>query len=58
MRWPWSATGFHCRACLDRTAYKKGVKVTREERAAIRLKPRSVLPQWNYTIWPHRADRK
>ncbi len=53
-----SATGFHCRARLDRTEYKKGAKVTREERAAIRLRPRSVLPQWNYTIWPHRVGCK
>jgi hypothetical protein len=53
-----SATGFHCRACLDRTAYVKGEKVSREERAAIRLRPRPVLPQWNYTIWPHRGSRK
>jgi DDE family transposase len=53
-----SATGFHCRARLDRTVYKKGVKVSREERSAIRLRPRSVLPQWNYTIWPHPAASK
>jgi hypothetical protein len=53
-----STTGFHCRACLDRRKYEKGVKVTREERATIRLKPRSVLPRWNDTIWPHLAGRK
>ncbi len=53
-----SATGFHCRARLDRTVYKKGAKVSREGRAAIRLRPRSVLPQWNYTIWPHRVGCK
>jgi len=53
-----SATGFHCRACLDRTEYKKGAKVSREEKAAIRLRPRTVLPQWNYTIWPHRVGCK
>jgi hypothetical protein len=53
-----SATRFHCRACLDRTDYKKGAKVSREERAAIRLRPRPVLPQWNYTIWPHKIARK
>jgi hypothetical protein len=53
-----STTGFHCRACLDRREYEKGVKVSSEERAAIRLKPRPVLPRWNYTIWPHLAGRK
>jgi hypothetical protein len=53
-----SATGFHCRARLDRTVYKKGAKVSREGRAAIWLRPRSVLPQWNYTIWPHRVGCK
>ena len=53
-----SATGFHCRAGLDQTRYEQGKKVSREERVAIRLRPRSVLPQWNYTIWPHSDGRK
>ena len=53
-----SATGFPCRACLDQTRSEKGKKVSREAKVAIRLRPRSVLPQWNYTIWPHSDGRK
>jgi Rhodopirellula transposase DDE domain len=48
-----SSKGFHCRACLDETDYPTGYKVTPEEKARVRLKPRPVLPKWNYTIWPH-----
>ena len=48
-----STKGFHCRACLDETDYPTGYKVTPEEKAWVRLKPRRVLPRWNYTIWPH-----
>jgi Rhodopirellula transposase DDE domain len=48
-----SATGFHCRARLDTTMYQTRVKITKEQKAAVRLKRRPILPQWNYTIWPH-----
>ena len=48
-----SSKGFHCRACLDETDYPTGYQVTPEEKAWVRLKPRHVLPRWNYTIWPH-----
>ena len=48
-----SATGFRCLACLDTKTYPKGLKVRPEEMACVRLRPRRVLPQWNYTIWPH-----
>lgn len=53
-----STNGFHCRACLDETEYPTGCKVTPEERGRVRLKPRRVLPKWNYTIWPHRNPGK
>ena len=53
-----STKGFHCRACLDETDYPTGYKVTPEEKARVRLKPRCVLPRWNYTIWPHGNSRK
>lgn len=53
-----SATGFHCKACLDKTNYPTSVKITKEQRAAIRLKRRKVLPNWNYTIWPHKPTSK
>jgi hypothetical protein len=49
-----SSTGFHCRAVLDAKTYNKGWKVTPADKAWVRLKPRSVLPDWNYSIWPHR----
>jgi hypothetical protein len=48
-----SEAGFRCRACLDTKPYPKGLKTTADERASVRLRPRRVLPQWNYTIWPH-----
>lgn len=48
-----SSKGFHCRADLDETDYPTGYKVTPEEKAWVRLKPRRVWPRWNYTIWPH-----
>ena len=49
-----SATGFHCKARLDTTPYATGRKVSNEERRAVRLKRRLVLPRWNYTIYPRR----
>lgn len=48
-----SETGFRCRAFLDRKHYPTQVKVTPAQKASIRLKPRRVLPRWNYTILPH-----
>jgi len=48
-----SSQGFHCRACLDPTDYPANSKVTPEVTARVRLRPRPVLPKWNYTIWPH-----
>ncbi|MBV8230029.1 MAG: ISAzo13 family transposase [Planctomycetaceae bacterium] len=51
-----SETGFHCRACLDTKPYPKGLKVKPEEQARVRLRPRAVLPQWNYSIWPHKRS--
>lgn len=53
-----SETGFTCRACLDRGCYPTGGKITEEEKATIHLKPRRVLPKWNYTIWPHKPAPK
>jgi len=48
-----SETGFHCRACLDLRKYE-GQKISRAQKASIRLMRRKVLPQWNYTIRPHK----
>jgi hypothetical protein len=53
-----SSTGFHCRARLDPADYPTKYRVTPEAKRWVRLKPRRVLPEWNYTIWPHGASRK
>jgi Rhodopirellula transposase DDE domain len=53
-----SAKGFHCRAHLDTKEYSTGLKMTAEQKASVRLRPRKVLPQWNYMIWPHKHPRK
>jgi hypothetical protein len=47
-------TGFRCRARLDKKYYPAEHHVAPEDRAHVRLKRRSVHPQWNYTILPHR----
>jgi hypothetical protein len=53
-----SSSGFHCRADLDESDYPVGYKVRPEAKAQVRLKPRPVLPKWNYTIWPHDKPTK
>jgi Rhodopirellula transposase DDE domain len=53
-----SPQGFHCRARLDPTYYPGGYRVKEEEKASVRLRPRPVLPKWNYTIWPHDRPTK
>jgi hypothetical protein len=47
-----TTTGFRCRAHLDTTSYRTGIKVTDEQFSQLRLRPRKVLPQWNYTLYP------
>jgi hypothetical protein len=52
-------TGLHCCAYLDRKHYQTQIKVTTEQKAAIRLRKHRILPKWNYTIRPHLpSDRK
>jgi hypothetical protein len=48
-----SQEGFRCRACLDTKEYPERGKISPEERARVRLRRRKVLPQWNYSIFPH-----
>ena len=48
-------TGLRCRARLDRIKYKTGVKITREQKQQINLELQRTLPQYNYTIRPHKA---
>lgn len=47
-----TATGLRCRTHLDTTPYQTGVEVTDEQFGQLRLRPRKVLPQWNYTFYP------
>ena len=46
-------TGLHCRTYLDRKQYQTGNHISSEQKSFINLKPHRVLPQWNYTIFPH-----
>lgn len=48
-------TGLRCQARLDRTQYKTGLKIMREQKQQINLQPHHTLPQYNYTIRPHKA---
>ncbi len=47
-----TSTGFRCRADLDTTPYRTGQKVSDAQFDEIRLRPRKLFPQWNYTICP------
>ena len=51
-------TGLRCRARLDRTDYPTGQKITAEQKAAINLRRRRVLPRWNYVIALHTPSRE
>jgi hypothetical protein len=46
-------TGLRCAVRLDRRNYKTGLKITREQKQQINLKPHRILPEYNYTIRPH-----
>lgn len=48
-------TGLWCRARLDRTKYKTGVKISREQKQQINLQLHHTLPRYNYTIRPHKT---
>lgn len=51
-------TGLRCRAYLDTTRYKTGLKITTEQKAQINIKTHRVLPRWNYTVAPHTFSGK
>lgn len=51
-------TGLRVRACLDKTVYQTGLKITADQKAQINLKPRRARPLWNYTILPHAGRHK
>ena len=45
-------TGLVVKAALDTTHYEKGIKVSDEELAAVRLVPHRFHGEWNYSISP------
>ncbi len=47
-----TGTGLRCRAVLDTAHYPTRLKITEEQKRSIRIKRSTVLPQWNYTIYP------
>jgi len=46
-------TGLKVTARLDTKVYLTGVKVPNQDRAHLSLRPKRVLPKWNYTISPN-----
>jgi hypothetical protein len=52
-----SSKGFRCRACLDKREYKRQGWATKQDIASLRLKRRTILPEWNYSILPHRRSQ-
>ncbi len=51
-------TGLTVRAAIDTAHYEKGIKVSDEELAAVRLDPHRFHGDWNYTISPRCRERK
>jgi len=47
-----STTGFRCQAVMDTAPYATKRKVSPEDKKKVRLKPHTILPQWNYTVRP------
>jgi hypothetical protein len=45
-------TGLHVRSQLDTSKYPKGIKVSKTEYTAIRLRPDAFHGEWNYSITP------
>jgi hypothetical protein len=50
-----SENGFHCLAYLDKKSYDSQ-RPTERQRQTVRMKRRSVCPQWNYLIKPRRKS--
>lgn len=49
-------TGLKVKAFLVDKEYKKGLKVSEEEMAALNLVRHSICPKWNYALKPHCAS--
>jgi hypothetical protein len=52
-----SLTGLQVTARLDTRVYATGERVSRARVGVLRVKRHAKLPQWNYTIRPHRKAR-
>ena len=50
-------TGLRVRAEIDRNSYPKGVVVSDDQMAKVRLQPHTFHGEWNYTIRPKRVER-
>ena len=48
-----TTTGLKVTARLDTRIYPTGVKVSKQDRAQLSIRPKRVLPKWNYTISPN-----
>jgi Rhodopirellula transposase DDE domain len=48
-------TGLRIQAELDTNAYEKGIKVTNQELAEVRLTRDKFHGEWNYTVLPHKT---
>ncbi len=49
-------TGLRVKATLSHKIYQTGIKVSKQDMAALNLTRRSVCPQWNYIIRPRAAS--
>ena len=50
-----TSTGLRVRAYLDTRDYEKGIQISDDEMAQLRLNRHEPLPQWNYTLRPRRC---
>jgi hypothetical protein len=48
-------TGLRVKAVLDAATYELGVKIPDAEMERLNLRPHRTLPQWNYTLRPHKT---
>jgi hypothetical protein len=49
-------TGLKVKACLMDRAYKKGIRVAKQEMNTLNLHRRRICPKWNYVIKPRSAS--
>jgi hypothetical protein len=49
-------SGLKVKATLTQKTYKKGIKVTNQQMAALRIRKHKTCPNWNYTIKPRKPS--